>query len=54
MDVFAGLPLFFVLVVLGCIPAVVLVVIWWNIRARNMARLEMKRHVQAVEVRRSA
>ena len=54
MDVFAGGLLFFALVVLGCILAAVLVVLWWTIRARNLARLEMKRHVQEKEVRRNA
>jgi hypothetical protein len=46
MDVFAGAFLFFALVVLGCVLAAALLAFWWTIRARNMARLEMKRHVQ--------
>jgi len=53
--VFAGGLLIFVLIVLGCVLAAVLVVFWWTIRARNMARLEMKRHVMTEkEVPRSA
>ena len=45
MDVFAGLFLFFALV-LGCVLASALVAFWWIIRARNIGRVEMKRHVQ--------
>ena len=53
MDAFARLFLSFA-VVLGCVLATALVVLWRAIRARNMARLEMKRHVQKKEVRGSA
>ena len=49
MDVFAGGVLFFAVVVLGFILAAVLVVLRWTTRARNIARLEMKRHVQEIE-----
>jgi hypothetical protein len=51
MVAFAGSFLSFALVVVGCILAAALVVFWWTNRARNLARLEMKRHVQKEEVR---
>jgi hypothetical protein len=49
MDVFSGAFLVFCLILLVVILATVLVVSWWTVRARNRARLEMKRHVQGIE-----
>jgi hypothetical protein len=50
MDAFAGAFLVFATILLGSILAAVLVAIWWNIRARRRDRLELKRHVQKIEV----
>jgi hypothetical protein len=54
MSVFSGLFQFFALAILGCVLAAVLVALWWNTRARNLDRLEMKRHVQEKDLRGSA
>jgi len=53
MDAFGGLFPLLALIVLGCVVAAALVAFWWTNRTRNMARLEMKRHVQKEEVHRS-
>ena len=50
MDAFTGaFALLAVLFVIG-IPAGVLFLWWWSIRARKLARLEMKRHVRQMEI----
>jgi hypothetical protein len=54
MKVFTGLFQFIALAIVGCALAVVFVACWWNTRARNLDRLEMKRHVQEKDLRGSA
>jgi hypothetical protein len=53
MDAFGGFLPLLAIIVFGCVLAAGLVAFWWTNRTRNMARLEMKRHVQKEEVRRS-
>ena len=50
MDAFAGALLLFAVIFIGSILAVVLVAFWWGVRARKRDRLEMKRHVQKMEI----
>ena len=52
MDVFTEIRVLFGVIVLGSILA--LVVVLRSIRARKQSRLEMKRHVQSIEVHRMA
>ena len=54
MSLFTGLFRFFALAIVGCVLAAVFVALWWNSRARNLDRLEMKRHVQDKDLRGSA
>jgi hypothetical protein len=49
MHVFTG-----AVAIVGCALVAVLVAFWWNTRARNLDRLEMKRHVQEKDLHRSA
>jgi hypothetical protein len=51
MNVFTGLFQVLALVILGCALTAVVVALWWNTRARNLDRLEMKRHVREKDVR---
>jgi hypothetical protein len=41
---------FFAVVFLMSMPAGVLILWWWSIRARKSACLEMKRHVRQMEI----
>ena len=52
VDVFTEIRVLFGVIVLGSILA--LVVVLRSIRARKQSRLEMKRHVQSIEVHRMA
>ncbi len=49
MDAFIGAFALFAMIFLGGILAGA-VALWWSIRARKAARLEMKRHVQRIDV----
>jgi hypothetical protein len=50
MDAFTAAFVFFAVVFLMSMPAGVLFLWWWGIRARKSARLEMKRHVRQMEI----
>jgi hypothetical protein len=54
MGAFSGLFLPFVLLFLGCVVAVAVGSFWWTVRARNIDRMQMKRHVQERDMRGSA
>ena len=48
MDAFMGAFAIFAVIFLAAVLAGVLTV-WWSIRARKAARLEMKHHVQRID-----
>ena len=53
MDALAGVLVFLAAIFLGSILALLLVLLW-SIRTRKRARLEMKRHLQKLELPGSA